>query len=181
MKTTILIALLLCSLAQAKPFSEASWSRMDLTQPWISEPHITVDVKWHRGDYSPYSEVRDGMCHLYYRDDNEDSLRPADSQIEQCVKSGKPLTTADPAPGVRRLEIYNVPVQGEADRRLRSIVGAEFKPDFWVLGFYMELPNGNCLIVSNLDRYAVLGHEIKHCFDGAFHGKVGQTRWLSRP
>jgi hypothetical protein len=168
MKRALVLLFTVASLvAGAKTFPDPVFD-VNMSAPWIPTPDVIVDIKWVRS-YSPVSEVRDGACWMYYRDDNEQTMLIADPQLDQCVNSGKPLISDNPPEGSRRIHLYKVDSRAEVARRLTQVIGPNDQVDQNPAAFALEVPGNVCMIVAYYARAYTFGHELKHCYDGSFH------------
>jgi hypothetical protein len=142
-------------------------------QDWMDRPDATLYVRWIRVDDYPQAEVRDGVCVLYMADRREQDLDPAETLIRSCIERGAHDV---PAPGAIRLNWHRMPDKWAVTKRFGETFGVQ-RVRVPALGFYVEAEDG-CHVVTS-DKSPSLGHELKHCFDGAFHDHTG--RWFTRP
>jgi hypothetical protein len=116
------------------------------------------------------------------RDDaGERDLRAgAPAQVGACARQAAfqkvSLPVGVPAADVRRIQFHFTDTPG-VGRMYGELVDEPPAPAIVhpqaLRGFYYEAPGGTCVVVVDRE-YDSLGHEIKHCFDGAFHSKPHQ-------
>lgn len=168
-------ALCACLAASPKPFPE-TWGHLRTTSPgWLQHPSVVLDVAWVRARGT--AQVHDGVCVLHMADTSERDLTPAEEQLQACVRAGG-LRTDRPTPaGAVRLHWHRVPSRS-AVADLREQLQAKLSAENFAGFYYHPVATGPCHVVTIATR-TVVGHEIKHCFDGFFHFSDG--RWRPRP
>lgn len=170
-------ALTSCLATSTKAFPEDGWPRMQLILPaWLHQPTLALDVIWVRGQLRA-SEVRDGVCILHLADNSELDLRPADSMVRACASTGRLRTDRPTPPGGVRVYWHQVPDRAALVKRYQELHAGLANAMPFNGFYYHPQPSGVCHVVT-ATAYAVLGHEIKHCFDGRFHGEG--NRWRER-
>ena len=165
-----------CFATAGKPFPEGGWPTLQFTRPaWLEQPSVVVDVIWHREPVRS-AAVRDGACHIYMPDGGERDLYVAEDLVRACVATGTLRSSPTIPAGARRLYWHQVTGTAAVVARFRELFAAATWP---LAGFYYHPRlDGPCHVVTSVQHVA-LGHEIKHCFDGHFHGD--RSRWRPRP
>lgn len=141
---------------------------------WQDHPDHEMPVRWVRVEGFPQSEVRDGVCVIYLPDRGDAGLRPAEGLIRACAATGR-TDKAITGPDIVNLRWWAtdpIEVQHRYDdiRPATGVLRPGARPSLsarWFGGFYWRDQRG-CGVVTATGRQ-VLGHEIKHCFDGDFH------------
>lgn len=177
------MAVLLCAEFDAMPPAAAQrrlaepapqvrqWAR----PAWLDTPDVALDVRWVRARGGT-SEVRDGVCVVYLADTHEADLDAAERQVLACVATGQARATpasGTPPAGTVRLRWHRVPTPADAAARYDSLYRGLARPKYGF--FYLEA--GLCHVVTARDGVPALGHELKHCVDGHFHGP-DPARWI---
>jgi hypothetical protein len=141
---------------------------------WFNDPELVLDVKWTR-IWSTVSEVHDGYCHLFYTDSKESDMFPADQQIAQCaLRTAEAVLSKDPA--TKHIRFHFVNSVDEVGTAWHELFTNAQGWDSSAAGFvYVDPVTHVCTVVANRKMY-VLGHEIKHCFDGGWHGDEAYAR-----
>lgn len=138
---------------------------------WLDTPDAVLDVRWVRARGA--AEVRGGVCVLALADDTEHDLHEAEAQVLACLRSGAGTSGATSPAGAVRLHWHQVDTRADVAARFDSVFPGLARP---MDGFYDQPdPAGPCHVVTARVGEPALGHEIKHCFDGHFHGALG--RW----
>lgn len=158
------------SCASSKAYPE-TWGNARLIRPaWLQQPAVALDVRWIREAVAA-ARVVDGVCEVQFPDTPaavETNL--GDRQVQACVAAGGLRTDRATPAGAVRLHWHRA--RGAAG--IRAMWNELFTTASWPLaGFYFHPDRqGPCHVITRDDR-AVLGHELKHCFDGGFHGQEG--------
>lgn len=138
---------------------------------WMqAPPPVALHIRWVRA-HGANSEVLEGICTLYLAD-HERGLEHAEDQVMHCHRAGaRPV--AQPPAGVVLLHWHPAPSAEDVARMYEQVYMGTAGAN--IVGFYRHQPGAGqpCHVVTDVRQFA-LGHEIKHCFDGAWHPVRGQ-------
>ena len=164
----------LCMALGAQPLPQNAARVRNGNRPeWMEKDDVAMPVKWVRVDEVPQFEVRDGVCVIYMADRGERSWEPAERLLEGCWATGRTRLDA-PNPGGVLLRWWRV-TGAEVSRWY-----AERNGETDVLSGFMWNEGGACNVVTDRSKPAV-GHELNHCFRGAFHpNTTRQPHWRIR-
>jgi hypothetical protein len=151
-----------------KAFPDVAWPFA--VPAWTATPATTLQVRWIRVEGIPQFEIRDGVCVIYAADTDEAALHKIHPLLDGCARTGKAPATGFIAGTVQmywhRVDQSTVLARSAElwGERSRVRAGLYYHPD----------PKGPCHVVA-AEEHLSAGHELKHCFDGAFHD--GKGRW----
>ena len=151
------------------------------TADWMHSPDVAMPVRWVRVQGAPQFEVRDGVCVVYLADHPmAEHMEAAESLLQGCWRSGQTRPDAG-GPDTLLLHWWAVDNKLEVARRFADLypgpaLGQGMVGFFWRRDSKSPQVTHLCGVVTVRDR-AVVGHELKHCFDGHFHRASNVDPW----
>ncbi|OGZ06691.1 MAG: hypothetical protein A3D65_02105 [Candidatus Lloydbacteria bacterium RIFCSPHIGHO2_02_FULL_50_13] len=141
-----------------------------------------IPVLWHKNVEGEAFVDGKGVCNAF-APNTPIGLEKLGEQVQACFygKTPKKKSMA-PSEQASVLVSWQQIRTSDAPRLLKIIRPKDdtaYASPETIEGFFKKDQNGVCFVYVARDNFSILGHEVKHCFDGYFHAPVGY--WYDVP